>query len=1035
MSHPNTTELPVKLPIHIRAFSEAAKLDAVAGPTERRERRTQAVPSGVSLIFDCETTTDSRQRLRFGFYQLRTAGELDEEGSFYDELSPEEVCLLELYSSQRGLLKPRRIDEFRSEVFLKRGYDLGAMIIGFNLPFDISRIALDADAARATRFRRTMKGGFSFSFSDMNWHPHVQVKHLNAKASVMEFTVPGEPKTSRSRRKRAEKTPPDRGHFCDVRTLAAALTSRSHSLESLTKLLKVGTQKASTEPHGERLTETYIDYARTDVQATWECFVSLKERYESYGLSAPFWKILSEASIGKAVLKEMGVKTWREAQPSPDPRLTGRIMSSYYGGRTEVRWRLTPKKVCHTDFMSMYPTVCTLMGLWRFMIADGFETRDATCEVRSMLANVTASEFQDPEKWPSPIALVRLRPGHDLLPVRAPYKPNDQATIGLNFLTSQEGLWYTLADIVAAKFLSGKTPDIDEAIAFEPGPLQRGLNNTSLLGQRAISPYEDDLFRCLIQLRQKEAALKKATTSSAEKQAREEVRQSLKIITNSSSYGIYVQRNVESHSRPQDVVIYGPDGEPFPTRSKRVETSGPNFHPLLATLITGAARLMLALAENQAATADLDWAFCDTDSLAICQPDQMPDAEFHRRTQDVVAWFAPLNPYGFSGSILQIEEVNSDSDKPGVAVPLYCLAISSKRYVLYNLDSDGRPIIRKASAHGLGHLLPPYGDDDPAQGVPEPLASLMSGKERLRRWEYDLWYKIIEATLTRRLRGLKYDYHPALLRPAVSRYAATSAELHRWFKPYNAGRPYEQRVKPFGFLYALHPKEGSSSYSDFEALTGAIVTRRIKPVAPFDGDLAAAIAMAFDRDTGQPVHIDQLQTYCDALDEYHLRAESKFLNGGSLQTGRTERRHVIAAEIQLIGKEADALEEIYFLGLREDPTIAYGRSPKQERELYTAIRKAAAKHGVKPVADAIGLTRSAVSRLAVGENVHTKVPHYKIARGLDNLEQARGARTAKRERSLEELRAGVCEHGGVRAAARHLGIDHSNLAARLRAGR
>ena len=36
--------------------------------------------------------------------------------------------------------------------------------------------------------------------------------------------------------------------------------------------------------------------------------------------------------------------------------------------------------------------------------------------------------------------------------------------------------------------------------------------------------------------------------------------------------------------------------------------------------------------------------------------------------------------------------------------PLYCYTISSKRYVLFNLDAKGRPILRKASAHGLGHL-------------------------------------------------------------------------------------------------------------------------------------------------------------------------------------------------------------------------------------------------------------------------------------------------------------------------------------------
>jgi hypothetical protein len=38
---------------------------------------------------------------------------------------------------------------------------------------------------------------------------------------------------------------------------------------------------------------------------------------------------------------------------------------------------------------------------------------------------------------------------------------------------------------------------------------------------------------------------------------------------------------------------------------------------------------------------------------------------------------------------------------------LYCYAISAKRYALFNLDDDGRPVMRKWSEHGLGHLLNP----------------------------------------------------------------------------------------------------------------------------------------------------------------------------------------------------------------------------------------------------------------------------------------------------------------------------------------
>lgn len=56
-------------------------------------------------------------------------------------------------------------------------------------------------------------------------------------------------------------------------------------------------------------------------------------------------------------------------------------------------------------------------------------------------------------------------------------------------------------------------------------------------------------------------------------------------------------------------------GEPFPITSDKIEEPGRYFHPLIGTLITGAARLMLAITERLVLDSGLDWAFCDTDGL------------------------------------------------------------------------------------------------------------------------------------------------------------------------------------------------------------------------------------------------------------------------------------------------------------------------------------------------------------------------------------------------------------------------------------
>jgi hypothetical protein len=69
----------------------------------------------------------------------------------------------------------------------------------------------------------------------------------------------------------------------------------------------------------------------------------------------------------------------------------------------------------------------------------------------------------------------------------------------------------------------------------------------------------------------------------------------------------------------------------------------------------------------------------------------------------------PVCASKFSSSILELEEWNFDADTRERR-QLYCYAISAKRYVLYNLI-DGRPLLRKWSEHGLGHLLNPLNSD------------------------------------------------------------------------------------------------------------------------------------------------------------------------------------------------------------------------------------------------------------------------------------------------------------------------------------
>ena len=896
------------LAISLRAFVT----DINAKPRGASDWKSPAA-SRWTLVFDTETTIDPSQRLRFGCYQLRKGEVLDEAGLFFDPdvLSEDERHTLEAFAAAHRL-KCMTHTAFVEDVFFRRGYELRATIVGFNLPFDISRLALGWVPARGK-----MRGGFSFKMSEKWWRPHVQIKHLSGRAAFIQFTSPTK-RNDNPRDRREGRKVTRRGSFVDVRTIAGALLSQPFSLDGLARHLKTETQKAKTEEHGGVLTDQYLSYAVTDVQTTWECHLALSERFDEHDLGLTrLSQVFSEASLGKAYLRQMGVRPWRELQPDFPNALIGAIMSSYFGGRAEVHLRRMIRQILYCDFLSMYPTVCTLMGLWQFVIAKEIRWREATEEATRFLSEVTLADLQKPATWPRLTTLVQIAPDDDAVPVRAPYMGEQQATIGVNHLSGDEPLWFTMADCIASKILTGKPPRIVEAVAFEPGAQQEGLTSIRIAGNPdyEVDPATDDFYRRLIDLR---SSIKKKMKNAApeEREALDALQLALKILANATSYGIFVELIVEEANRKQSFACFGNGNEGFPldfaSASKRgkVEKPGSFFHPLLATLITGAARLLLATVERLTLDAGLNWAFGDTDSMAIAKPNDMAHETFLETGLKVAGWFDSLNLYEIKGPLFKVEDVNYGVGSKDIA-PLYCYAISSKRYALFNLSAVGEPILRKASAHGLGDKRAPYDEDHAPISIPNPTVELSD--IGVDRWQYDLWYQIVKAALAKQFDVVPLDYHPALQTPAMSRYAATTPDILNWFKTYNSDRPYASQVKPFNFLSAF--QEASCSDESFigEIEPTATARRRkggkqtLRPIAPYNRDPAEAAKACFDRETGQPIPAGRLKTYAQALSSYHLRPESNFENADFYDRGQTRRGHVRTLRVEYIGKEFEPL--------------------------------------------------------------------------------------------------------------------------------
>ena len=315
-----------------------------------------------------------------------------------------------------------------------------------------------------------------------SFRPRIQLRPKDSKAAFIRLAGGDKDQPFRS------------GRFLDLKTLAWALRNISFSLESACEQWEVP-GKLNHEPSG-RVTREEIDYCRQDVRASLGLLNALLKEFQSYPLgNLPPERAFSAASIAKAFLNAMNV-TEPQLKFQLDDQANGICMQAYYGGRAEIRIRHTSVPTVYTDFTSQYPTVNTLLGLWRLLTAKKLRVREATQDVKKLLKSVNVDTVLDPKTWPKLGFFALVQPQGDILPVRTVYgdkRIGSETNIGLNPLTSRRPIWFAGPDIVASTLLTGKPPTILRAIRFEGVGVQRGMKSVKL-GKGLINPARDDFF-------------------------------------------------------------------------------------------------------------------------------------------------------------------------------------------------------------------------------------------------------------------------------------------------------------------------------------------------------------------------------------------------------------------------------------------------------------------------------------------------------------------------------------------------------------
>lgn len=795
-------------------------------------------------------------------------------------------------------------------VFYREAVSRPCLITGFNLPFDLSRLAFKAGPAKSRRFR----GGFSFGIwpdptgkhSNNLYRPRLYIKQLGQRSTLMAFSMV---KLGPGKDVRVFMPPAE---LLDLSQLTTALLGEPHTLDRACEALGLMVRKAKTPLHGI-LSLAYFRYNRHDTIITAELAFAALDRFDKHPVSraqrtpGPLSEcsVYSGASIAKAYLKLMGVRPRLESQPDFPKRVLAATMEAYYGGRTESRLWGVPVPVAPLDFTSMYPTVADLQRLWPIITAQSIEVVECAESVRSLLETVEPSDLFDRHAWPELNGFVRIRPHGDILPVRARYQDHGSTwKIGCNPYYANQGQWFALADLVASRVRGGPIPEVLEAFRLVPGDPQPDLTPVDFAGTLTIDPNHDNFFSNIVEERARiQAKLPPYNrTSDTELEA---ASLALKIMANAGAYGIFAEINIAKLASGQSQTVNlwsanGSKGPPQPLTTAFPESGGYFFFPPLAALITAGARLFLALLEQAAESRGASYALCDTDSMYLTyRPDggllTIPGADGPVRLltdgelEEILAPFNRLNPYDqrVVPSLLKREYADRG--------PLRVLSIAPKRYAVFT--ADGKVIARSESA--LGAIIPTPGSPATDGGIHRH----GSRPDWITAW----WEAIVSGSPL-----------PFAAGPLVRKYSVQTWETLNHFRELNRGKPYQAQVKPFNFLITAQP-DPLLAPSD----TGPLV-------APFTPDPEAWASLAwYETHTGHRVsvtldperaataanHAVCVSTIASYFDHYRCFRPSEFRLPSDGVPGLLKLRPVQRSSLTLIGKESAALVELAEAGL------------------------------------------------------------------------------------------------------------------------
>jgi len=255
------------------------------------------------------------------------------------------------------------------------------------------------------------------------------------------------------------------------------------------------------------------------------------------------------------------------------------------------------------DFAAMYPTIFCLQRLDKLLTAPEIKAKVVTAEIKPLVGQMASDSalLFEPRTWTKLNCLVLMGPQWAVLPARMKDHESDPYTIAVAPINTREGRWYTLADVLAALLLGGPAPTIRRAIRFTPAGRHpaKTVRFRDAVELRSNGPF----FKTIVEQRQIAKQGRKENRDLAALEA------GLKQLAAGGAYGIYAEINVQPAKSDDQLPgeVYADIA--YPSKKVHDERPGAFTNPVIASLVTGGARLMLALLERDVAQRGGTFAF------------------------------------------------------------------------------------------------------------------------------------------------------------------------------------------------------------------------------------------------------------------------------------------------------------------------------------------------------------------------------------------------------------------------------------------